>query len=122
MLRPLWIALGILLVLTPLGILSGGSAWGEWLASDFSDPALRQQIAAASFDESLPLKTPAGLDRMSRLWTAPFARYAPPFVQSAAFGYLLSAMFGAGLVILACQAMSRLIRRFAARGYGERTI
>ena len=29
-LRPLWIGLGVLLALTPLGILAGGAAWGEW--------------------------------------------------------------------------------------------
>jgi cobalt/nickel transport system permease protein len=109
-LRPLWVGLCMLMILTPLGILAAGSAWGEWLASDYSNPALRQQIAHSSFQQPVPLRAPEGLQRLSSLWTAPFVRYAPPYVTSAAFGYLLSAMFGAGLVMLASLAVGRLIR------------
>jgi cobalt/nickel transport system permease protein len=47
---------------------------------------------------------------LSSLWTAPFASYAPPYIRSAAFGYLLSAMFGAGLVTLACAGVSKFAR------------
>jgi len=100
----------MLMILTPLGILAAGSAWGEWLASDYSNPALRQQIAHSSFQQPVPLRAPEGLQRLSSLWTAPFVRYAPPYVTSAAFGYLLSAMFGAGLVMLASLAVGRFIR------------
>jgi cobalt/nickel transport system permease protein len=109
-LRPLWLALGTLMVLTPLGILATGSAWGEWIASDYSDPALRSQIAASSLAQPAPLGAPAGLERLSSLWTAPFGRYAPPYVRSAGFGYLLSAMFGTGLVVLACLLVGRVLR------------
>jgi cobalt/nickel transport system permease protein len=87
-----------------------GSAWGEWLASDYSNPAVRRQIAQSSFQQPAPLHAPEGLERLSSLWTAPFVRYAPPYVTSAAFGYLLSAMFGAGLVMLATLAVGRFIR------------
>ena len=109
-LRPLWLALGLLLILTPLGILASGSAWGEWLASDFSNPALRQQMAAASFDRPAPAAAPAGLERLSSLWTAPFGRYAPPYIRSAAFGYFLSAMFGMGLIMLVSFGVGRFLR------------
>src|SRR5580692_8933381 len=37
-LRPLWIALAVLLIFTPLGILAAGAAWGEWVPEDFSQP------------------------------------------------------------------------------------
>jgi len=107
-LGPLWAGLGLLLVLTPLGILAAGSAWGEWAASDYADPALRQQIAASSLHQAAPAQAPAGLAHLASLWTAPFARYAPPYIRSAAFGYFLSAMFGAGLIVLACLAFGRL--------------
>ncbi len=40
-----------------------------------------------------------GLARLANLWTAPMPAYAPHFVKSAAFGYLLSAMFGVGLIL-----------------------
>ena len=33
--RPLWIRLALLMLLTPLGILAAGTAWGEWAARDF---------------------------------------------------------------------------------------
>jgi cobalt/nickel transport system permease protein len=103
-LRPLWAALAVLLVLTPLGILAAGSAWGEWIASDYSNPAARTQMAAASLAQAPPAHAPEGLARLSTVWTAPFARYAPPMVRNASFGYMLSAMFGAGLIVLICSA------------------
>ena len=106
-LRPLWAGLAVLLILTPLGILAAGSAWGEWAAADFSKPAVRQQIAASSFRQPLPLQAPRGMARLASLWTAPFASYAPPYIRSAAFGYLLSAMFGTGLVVLVCVILGR---------------
>jgi cobalt/nickel transport system permease protein len=76
-LRPLWFALAGLLILTPLGILATGSAWGE----------------------STPVPTPRGLRALSSFWTAPMPQYAPHFLKSPAFGYLLSAMTGTGLVL-----------------------
>lgn len=117
-LRPLWLGLGLLMVLTPLGILAAGSAWGEWVASDFADPAARAKIADASRQQAPPARAPQGLDRLSGLWTAPFVRYAPPYVRSAAFGYLLSAMFGVGLVLLGVFGVARLV---GARGPGDVT-
>jgi cobalt/nickel transport system permease protein len=110
-LRPLWVGLVALLILTPLGILATGSAWGEWMARDFSDPAVRHEIAASSFHQPAPLSAPQGLAHLSQIWTAPFARYAPPYVRRAAFGYLLSAMFGAGLILLACLTVGWLLGR-----------
>jgi cobalt/nickel transport system permease protein len=77
-LRPLWFGLAVLLILTPLGILATGSAWGE----------------------STPVPTPRGLLALSSFWTAPMPQYAPPFLKSAAFGYLLSAMTGTGVILL----------------------
>src|SRR5580700_4637713 len=85
--RPLWAALAILMVLSPLGILAAGAAWGEWVASDFSDPAVRQQIAAVSANQAPPDRAPQGLEQLSSLWTAPVARYAPPYIRSAGLGY-----------------------------------
>jgi cobalt/nickel transport system permease protein len=110
-LRPLWAGLCVLLILTPLGILATGSAWGEWMARDFANPAVRHEIAATSLNQAAPMRAPEGLARLSQIWTAPFARYAPPYIRSAAFGYLLSAMFGAGLILLACLTAGRLVER-----------
>ena len=97
--RPLWIRLAVLMLLTPLGILAAGTAWGEWGARDFSDPQMRQQMAAASSNVAPPSQQPQGLARLSRWWSAPFPQYAPPFVRRPAFGYLMSALFGSGLIL-----------------------
>jgi cobalt/nickel transport system permease protein len=100
--RPLGAALALLLVLTPLGILAGGTAWGEWSARDFSSPQTRERIAAASQDQAPPVQPPRGLERLCSVWTAPFPQYAPAFVRRPAVGYTLSAMFGSGVIILVC--------------------
>jgi cobalt/nickel transport system permease protein len=97
--RPLWTRLALLMLLTPLGILAAGTAWGEWGARDFSDPQMRQQIVAASGNVAPPLQQPRGLARLSSLWSAPFPQYAPPFVRHPAFGYVMSAVFGSGLIL-----------------------
>lgn len=114
-LQPIWAGLAVLMILTPLGILATGTAWGEWMASDYASPVVREQIADSSFHQAAPAQAPQGLEQMSQLWTAPFARYAPPYIRSASFGYLLSAMFGVGLVMLACFLVIRLMRGFVVR-------
>jgi cobalt/nickel transport system permease protein len=97
--RPLWIRLTLLMLLTPLGILAAGTAWGEWGARDFADPQTRQQITVASGNIAPPSQEPQGLARLSSLWSAPFPQYAPPFVRRPAFGYFMSAVFGSGLIL-----------------------
>ena len=109
-LRPLWAGLGVLMVLAPLGILAAGTAWGEWAAEDFGEPAGRQEIARASLGAAPPAAPPSGLERLSAVWTAPWPDYAPPFVRSASFGYILSAVLGVGLVILVFLVFDRLAR------------
>lgn len=121
-LRPLWLTLGLLLVLTPLGLLGGSTAWGEWAASDFADPATRQAIAGASLGNAPPSAAPAGLRRLASVWTAPIPDYAPPSLRSEAIGYALSGMFGTGLVVLAVTAAGAAAR-FVRRGRtGRRTV
>jgi cobalt/nickel transport system permease protein len=93
-LRALWFALAALLILTPLGILATGSAWGE----------------------SPPSPAPRGLRALSSFWTAPMPRYAPPFLKSPAFGYLLSAMTGTGLILLVVLFAGWLIHIRSVRG------
>ena len=109
--RGLWGALAVVMLLTPLGILAGGAAWGEWAAKDFAEPARRAQIAAASRSTAPPVAAPAGLARLAKLWTAPLPDYAPHFVKSAAFGYLLSAIFGVGMILGVGWLAQRLMRR-----------
>jgi cobalt/nickel transport system permease protein len=91
--RRMWFAVAVLLLLTPLGILAAGTAWGEW------SPAQLTANAPAAVTPSGAV--PSGLQRLSTLWTAPFPAYAPGFVRSRSFGYLLSAMFGVGVLLCA---------------------
>lgn len=102
--KPFWIALAILTILTPLGLIAIGSGWGEWSPADFSNP-------------------PAGLQRLARLWTAPMPRYAPAFLKNAALGYVSSALVGVGLIVVVAVSMGlfgRVLRRTPS--FIERTL
>ncbi|MGB9590143.1 MAG: PDGLE domain-containing protein [candidate division WOR-3 bacterium] len=48
--KKLWIALGILAVLAPIGMLAPGTAWGEWGIEEL---------------EEMGISVPAGLQRLS---------------------------------------------------------
>lgn len=99
--RALWATLALLMILTPLGLLAAGIAWGEWGVEDFANPEVREQISAVSGNQPPPVEVPQGLERLASLWTAPIPDYAPAFIRSPGFGYILSAMMGSGLIILA---------------------
>ncbi|MGH9583464.1 MAG: energy-coupling factor ABC transporter permease, partial [Bryobacteraceae bacterium] len=114
---PLWIALGLALILTPLGILAVGTAWGEWNTRDFSNAAARRQIAVASGNQVPPEHAPVGLQRLSSLWKPPVPGYAPSFIRSRYFGYFVSAATGAGLIILLTLLVARLISGHSKRGH-----
>jgi cobalt/nickel transport system permease protein len=118
--RKLWLGLALLLILTPLGILAAGSAWGEWTAHDFSDPQVREQIAGASGNQMPPTQLPRGLERLSSIWTAPLSRYAPLFIRSAGFGYLLSAMVGVGLIVACSLLGSWLLTKVQSEPHANR--
>ncbi len=93
-LQRLWLAIAVLMLLTPLGIMAAGTAWGEWTPAE-----LARGVHAAKTSAASP-GVPARLEKLSNLWTAPFPAYAPTFVRSRSFGYLLSAIFGVGLLLL----------------------
>jgi len=97
----LWWIVACLMLFTPLGILAAGTAWGEWSSAAFMNPHTRDQIAAASGNHPPPSSIPIGIQRLSTVWTAPFPGYAPSFIRNPMFGYLLSAIFGVGFLVLA---------------------
>ena len=111
----LWWAVALLMLCTPLGILAAGTAWGEWSSADLMNPHTRKQIGAASGQHAPPSSAPVGIQKLSTLWTAPFPGYAPRFIKSPAFGYLLSAMFGVGFLASASLA-ARVVGRKWLRG------
>ena len=108
--RMLWIGLAVMMIATPLGMLATGAAWGEWNKEDYANPQTRRQIAAASRQMAPPEKPPAGMERLGTVWSAPFPDYAPTFVRNKALGYVLSAMFGTGSIIVVCLLAGRFAR------------
>jgi cobalt/nickel transport system permease protein len=113
--RALWGTVAVLMILTPLGLLAAGTAWGEWGVEDFTKPEMRQQITAASGNQPPPAQVPQGLEQLASLWTAPLPDYAPPFLRSPVLGYLLSAMVGIGLIILAFLLAGWLLDKIRGR-------
>ena len=109
-LRPLWIGLAVLMLVTPLGLLATASAWGEWGVAALKNPVVRQQIAISSGNVQPPVAIPSGLERLSAVWTAPIPDYAPKFLKSEKLGYICSAMFGTGLVLAAWLVLGWIVR------------
>lgn len=109
--RKLWAGLAAMMIASPLGLLAAGTAWGEWGAEAFQSAEGRAEIAAASHNVAPPDSVPSGLERLSSFWTAPIPDYAPSFMHSPAFGYILSALLGGGLIILTFLALSALAAR-----------
>jgi len=118
-LRWLWIGLAAMMLATPLGLLAAGSAWGEWRAGDFKNPEMRKEMAAASHNIAPPEHAPAGFEKLSSIWTAPMPDYAPPFLKSEQLGYICSAMFGAGLLILGWRLLGWLAGLLDRRKHPE---
>ena len=80
--KKLWIGIGILAILTPLGLLAEGTVWGEWGATELEGV---QYI-------------PRGMAKLSNMWHSILPDYNIPgwgrsFVLSS-FGYILSAIVG----------------------------
>jgi cobalt/nickel transport system permease protein len=97
--RPLWIGLVLLTLLSPLGLLAAGTAWGEWAPEDFHDATSRQEMTMSSRNTAPPLHPPEGLERLSSFWTAPLPDYELPFLANAVLGYIFSAFLGVCLVM-----------------------
>jgi cobalt/nickel transport system permease protein len=80
----LWASLGVLVLLTPIGVLAQGTAWGEWSA--------KQVKALVGY-------VPGGMSQIGNAWSAIIPGYAPPFIRNPLLGYLVAAIVGAVLVI-----------------------
>ncbi len=98
--KKLWLVLSLFIVLSPLGLLATGTAFGEWGSDELIDEV--------GF-------IPAGLEKMADLWQhAPMPDYsiqgfAATFGQSA-LGYIASAVVGVLLVVLIITFLSRIVK------------
>ena len=91
--KKLWIGLGILALLSPLGLLASGTAWGEWGADEFSD---------------MLGYVPQGLAKFAGIWNAPLPDYTVPGLGDVP-GYIASAVAGIILVALVAWGLGRLL-------------
>ncbi len=92
--KKLWIALGVLIILSPLGLIlpdlfNSGAAWGEW-----SKEEVREQVGYV----------PSGMEKSADKWKAPLPDYAlkgqeEAPVRSLSLSYILSAMVGVAVVV-----------------------
>lgn len=98
--RRFWIALGLLLLLSPLGLLAPGVAWGEWGASD-----LKEMLGFV----------PRGLAGLGEVWRAPAADYAVSGLPAGA-GYVLSGLLGVAAVVGATWLLGRWLGRGGSDG------
>lgn len=93
--RGLWIALGVLVVLSPLGLIlpdhfNGGAAWGEWGGDEM---------------QKLVGYVPAGFHRLAGLWNPPMPDYAfqgweEKGLTHLSLAYIVSGVLGALSVAL----------------------
>lgn len=95
-LRWLWASFAALILLTPLGILAKGTAWGEWGAQE-----MRTRLGFV----------PAGLEKAGALWSASIPNYAPVFIRNPYVGYLIAAVIGAAIMIGVTWGVAALLSR-----------
>jgi len=95
-LRWLWAAIGVLILLTPIGALAPGTAWGEWGGEE-----LKAAIGYA----------PADLERLGGLWRSAMPGYATPGISNALLGYLIAAVVGTALTVGVAFAVGTLLAR-----------
>lgn len=102
----LWIGLGILIILSPLGIFlpeyfKAGAAWGEWGIDEI---------------QKLVGYIPKGLEKLSGLWNAPVPDYAfkgweEKGLGHMSFAYIISAIVGIGIVVLVIMCIGKLLAK-----------
>jgi cobalt/nickel transport system permease protein len=95
-LRWLWAGIGGLILLTPIGVLAPGTAWGEW-----SSKEITARIGYA----------PTGFEKLGSLWKAAMPDYATPGVSNTALGYLVAAIVGTVLVVGVTWGVGALLAR-----------
>ncbi len=98
--KKFWIVLLVLAVLTPLGLLAPGTAFGEWGSQE-----LKQTVGYV----------PEGIKSGETLWQAVFPGYNMPgfrndFVHSS-IGYILSAVIGIALIYTAALFLGKIIAK-----------
>ena len=90
----LWAGLGAAILLSPIGLLAQGTAWGEWGANE-----LKSTLGFV----------PTGLQKLGSLWTAAMPDYAPAFIKNPYLGYIVAALVGCALIAAVTWAVGKLL-------------
>jgi len=105
MTKKLWMGIGVLVLLSPLGVLlpylfNADGAWGEW--------GLDGMEKVAGF-------VPAGMKRIAEIWKAPLADYGLPGqgkgLVPESIGYVLTAIIGVAFTVGLMYLLSKLLVR-----------
>jgi len=101
-----WIGLGILIILSPLGLLlpeyfKAGSAWGEWGIDEI---------------QKLVGYIPQGLEKLSSLWNAPIPDYAfkgweEKGLPHLSFAYIISAVIGVAVTVVLALLIGKMLSK-----------
>lgn len=93
-----WAALLALIILSPLGLLADGTAWGEWESAE-----LEKTVGFL----------PQGMENLKDMWQAVFPDYSMPFLGeggiSGQIGYVLSAIIGSIVIYAIMTVISRIL-------------
>jgi hypothetical protein len=102
----LWIGLGALAVLSPVGLFlpeyfKAGDAWGEW-----SGETIKNLVGYI----------PKGFEKLSSIWSAPMADYAFKGQESTSLGnlslsYIISAVVGIALCVGGAFLLGKLLAK-----------
>jgi cobalt/nickel transport protein len=102
----LWIGIGVLILLSPLGLLlpehfKAGEAWGEWGTDKIKE---------------LVGYIPQGLERLSSLWSAPIPDYAfkgweEKGLSFLSITYIISAIVGIIVILIVTLIIGRFLSR-----------
>jgi cobalt/nickel transport protein len=105
-LKKLWIGLGILIIISPLGLIlpdkfKAGSAWGEWGADEMKD---------------LVGYIPKGLEKLGSLWKAPMPDYAikgweEKGLSHLSVAYIISAVVGIAIIVVVALFIGKILTR-----------
>ncbi|MEN6324697.1 MAG: PDGLE domain-containing protein [Syntrophomonas sp.] len=98
--RKLWMALGVFIILSPLGLIATGTAFGEW-----GTDQLKEEVGFV----------PAGLAKFADLWHhVLLPDYSVPVLESSTagsvMGYILSAIIGVALIVAVFTVFSKMVK------------
>ncbi len=103
--KKLWMAIGILVLLSPLGLIipalfGAGGAWGEW--------SLREIKKLTGY-------MPQGMEKHSQFWKSPLQNYALPGQRDGllhgSLGYIVAAVVGIILTAGIAYLLAKIIGR-----------